>query len=425
MLLAVVSPPALSQYVPTEANRQARKEFSERRLGIFLHWGIAAMFGQGEWYYAFKRLQKEPYVEAAGCFFPSRFDAAEWARAFSDAGAGYVCFTTRHHDGFSMWPSDATDFDMDATPFKRDIVGELTKAVKAEGMRMHFYYSLIDWIREDYPGSRKDPEKTDYDHYLEFEKQQIRELMERYKPGALWFDGWWDHKNDPRPFDWKLDELYTLIHSIDDACLIGNNHHVEPFPGEDFQMFERTVPGDKFFGRDHYVSREMPLEMCQTMNGAWGFKIEDQDYKSVKDLIHLLVRNVSRDANLLLNIGPYPDGTLPPPAVERLKGIGEWMKKYSRSVNGCGSAGYPDQPWGLVTRNEKSVFLHIFEPGKLPSNGTQSLIILPFNNKVASVAGMSGDFKCDWKLSKDGFLSLTMPNPDFEETDTIIEIRLK
>ena len=427
--LSVLSAGAQAGYVPSEANRQARKEFSEHRLGIFLHWGVYSMFAQGEWYYQTKRLAREPYVAAAAGFNPYLFNASEWARAFKDAGAGYVCLTTRHCDGFSLWPSDATDFDVDATPSKRDLVGELTQAVKAEGMRMHFYYSLMDWIREDYPSStkdtRKDPEKADYNHYFEFMTAQIRELMTRYHPGGFWLDGWFDHKNDPEPFNWRLDELYSLIHGIDDACLIGNNHHIEPFPGEDFQMFERLFPGEKISGRDHYVSREIPLEMCEPINDSWGFKIEDRNYKSVKNLIRLLVRNTSRDANLLLNIGPYASGALPDEALERLKGIGEWMRQYSRTVDGCGSAGYVEQPWGYVTRNEGSIFLHIFDPAKLPSNGTVSNLVLPFGGRVASAVRLDTGEKCAWKQSKDGFLSVTFNDPSTDAIDTIIEVSLK
>ena len=226
---------AQAPYVPSEGNLQSRKEFSEHRLGIFLHWGIYSAYAQGEWYLSISKLDPETYSEAAAGFYPARFDAEAWARAFKEAGAGYVTMTSRHHDGFSMFKTAQTPFNIvDATPFGRDVLGELTKAVKGQGMRMHYYYSLIDWIRPDYPkgnsGVAKDPAKADYNAYFEFEKRQIRELMEQYHPQALWFDGQWDQGS--RPFDWRMRELYDFIHGIDPDCMIGNNHHSAAVGGE-------------------------------------------------------------------------------------------------------------------------------------------------------------------------------------------------
>ena len=245
MALALVSAGAFAQYVPTRENLEARAAFKERRLGIFLHWGIYSAYAQGEWYLSTHKLDSVAYMAAAGGFCPSKFDADVWAQAFADAGAGYVTLTSRHHDGFSMFGTRESGFNIvDGTPFGRDPLAELTAAVKARGMRMQYYYSLIDWIRPDYPkgdsGIQKDSLKASYGHYLEFEKAQIRELM-AHKPGALWFDGLWDQ---PEGFDWRVTELYDLIHSIDPSCLIGNNHHKAPLPGEDFQMFERDLPGE-------------------------------------------------------------------------------------------------------------------------------------------------------------------------------------
>ncbi|MBO6062841.1 MAG: alpha-L-fucosidase, partial [Bacteroidales bacterium] len=201
---------AQAPYIPSEGNLQSRKDFSEHRLGIFLHWGIYSTYAQGEWYLSTGHLDPETYSEAAAGFYPARFDATEWAQAFKEAGAGYVTMTSRHHDGFTMFKTAQTPFNIvDATPFARDVAGELTKAVKEQGMRMHFYYSLIDWIRPDYPkgnsGVAKNPAKADYDAYFEFEKRQIRELLEQYHPQALWFDGQWDQGG--RPFDWRMREL--------------------------------------------------------------------------------------------------------------------------------------------------------------------------------------------------------------------------
>ena len=370
MALAMVSAGAFAQYVPTRENLEARAAFKERRLGIFLHWGIYSAYAQGEWYLSTHKLDSVAYMAAAGGFCPSKFDADAWAQAFADAGAGYVTLTSRHHDGFSMFGTRESGFNIvDGTPFGRDPLAELTAAVKARGMRMQYYYSLIDWIRPDYPkgdsGIQKDSLKASYGHYLEFEKAQIRELM-AHKPGALWFDGLWDQ---PEGFDWRVTELYELIHSIDPSCLIGNNHHKAPLPGEDFQMFERDLPGENQggFSANSPVSA-LPLETCETMNYAWGYRVEDQWYKPLKELVALLVKAVSKDANLLLNIGPMASGELPAPALERLQELGAWMREHGHTVNGCGSTGIPPEPWGVTTRDAHHIYVHILEPSALPSD---------------------------------------------------------
>ena len=362
LALALVSAGAFAQYVPTRENLEARAAFKEHRLGVFLHWGIYSAYAQGEWYLSTHKLDSVAYMAAAGGFCPSNFDADAWARAFADAGAGYVTFTSRHHDGFSMYGTRESAFNIvDGTPFGRDPLKELTAAVKARGMRMQYYYSLVDWIRPDYPkgdsGIPKDSLKASYSHYLEFEKAQIRELM-ALKPGAMWFDGLWDQ---PADFDWRVRELYDLIHSIDPACLVGNNHHHAPLPGEDFQMFEKDLPGG--------AVSALPLETCETMNYAWGYKVEDQWYKPLKDIVALLVKAVSMDANLLLNIGPMASGELPSPALERLQELGAWMRKHGHTVNGCGSTGIPPEPWGVTTRDAKHLYIHILDPSALPADG--------------------------------------------------------
>lgn len=425
--LALCAPLARAQYVPSEGNLQSRKEFSQRRLGIFLHWGIYSSYAQGEWYLSTHQLDTSAYKQAAGGFYPAQFDAAAWADAFREAGAGYVTLTSRHHDGFSMYATRQTPFNIvDATPFGRDPLKELTEAVHARGMRMHYYYSLIDWIRPDYPkgssGVAKDPSRANYNHYLDFEKAQLRELL-AYGPEAIWFDGKWDHDGEP-DFPWQLESLYSLIHGIDPSCLVGNNHHSLPIDGEDFQMFERDLPGENKSGYSggQGVSEQVPLETCETMNSAWGYRVDDPHYQSVKQLVHLLVRAASKGANLLLNIGPQANGQLPAPALERLKGMGAWMAENGHTVNGCGATGIPPQAWGVSTGSGKNLYLHILEPGNLVSDGQRAVITVPFNAKPAKVT--LGAAKLPWTLSKDGFLSITLPQPDPETIDTIITIEL-
>lgn len=320
-----------NHYVPTEDNLQARNAFSDSRFGIFLHWGIYSTFAQGEWFLNYGPNRNE-YAKAADAFYPHRFDAAKWIAAIKAAGAKYICFTTRHHDGFSMWDTKQSDYNIMNTPYGKDIVKQLADECHKQGVALHLYYSHIDWTRDDYPAGRtgrttgKDPQKADWNHYYKFMNAQLTELLTKYgKVDGIWFDGWWDHDEDSIPFNWQLPEQYALIHKLQPACIIGNNHHQKPFEGEDMQMFERDIPGENKSGLSGQEVSRLPLETCQTMNGMWGYKIKDQNYKSSKELIRLLARTAAKGANLLLNIGPQPNGELPATALERLSDIGKWL----------------------------------------------------------------------------------------------------
>lgn len=433
--LLLVGTAFAQSYVPTPENLQAREEFRHHRLGIFLHWGIYATYAQGEWYLQTAGLNKDEYAVAAESFNPVKFDARAWARAFKGAGAGYVTLTSRHHDGFSMFKSTASGYNIvDATPFGRDIVDELAKACAEEGLDYHLYYSLVDWTREDYPlgetghqtGRRGD--RQDYNHYFDFMKTQVGELIDQYPNlAALWFDGVWDQDVHPG-FDWRLPELYAYIHGLKPALLIGNNHHRMPFEGEDFQMFERDLPGENTAGYSAGQGiSSLPLEMCQTMNSSWGYRIADPWYKSVKELVQLLVRAAAKNSNLLLNIGPMPNGELPQQALDRLAGIGEWMRGHSLSVDGTTSTTIPEQAWGVATQNAEALFLHVLSPETLPvRDGVCRLVVpLPADMKPArkdAVSLLSGE-KLKYEISKDGFLTVILLQSSVEDIDTVISIR--
>jgi len=424
---------ALAQsYVPSPENLRERAAFQQHRLGIFLHWGIYATYAQGEWYLETAGLRQEDYAVAAQSFCPARFDAAAWARAFRDAGAGYVTITSRHHDGFSMFKSAASSYNIvDATPFGRDIVAELARACADEGLRFQAYYSLLDWIREDYPQGRtglktgRKGDRQDYGHYFDFMKAQVKELITQYPNlSALWFDGLWDHDQDP-DFDWRMPEFYAYIHRLKPELLIGNNHHQLPIDGEDYQMFERDLPGENKAGYSGQGIGTLPLEMCQTMNSAWGYRIDDPWYKSVRELVHLLVRAAAKNANLLLNIGPMANGELPAPALDRLAGLGRWMRGHSVSVDGTTSTVVPEQSWGVTTQNDRTLFLHILTPEALPlRDGLCKLVVaLPRDlrpSRKGAVTLLADATPLLYEISNDGFLTITLPQTAFEDIDTVI-----
>lgn len=368
LLTASLAFPALAQkeYVPVPENVQARKEFQDNKFGIFLHYGIYSMLADGEWAMHNKNLNYKEYAKLAGGFYPSKFNAAEWVAAIKASGAKYICFTTRHHDGFSMFDSKYTDYNIvKATPFKRDIVKELADECHKQGIKIHFYYSHIDWYRDDYYPLGRTGHGTgrtthgEWKTYYQFMNNQLTELLTNYGPvGAIWFDGWWDQDQNPG-FDWQLPEQYAMIHKLQPACLVGNNHHQTPFPGEDIQIFERDLPGENNAGLSGQEVSPLPLETCETMNGMWGYKITDQDYKSTKTLIHYLVKAAGMNANLLMNIGPQPNGELPAISVERLKEMGEWMKTYSETIYGTRGGIVPPHDWGVTTQKGNKLYVHI------------------------------------------------------------------
>lgn len=368
-LAALISISATAQkpYIPTEENLKARQEFADSKFGIFLHWGLYSIFAQGEWYLSKGKLSHQEYKKAADAFYPHRFDAKAWVKAIKDSGAKYICFTSRHHDGFSLWNTKYSDYDIvDATPYKRDVLKELSRECDRQGIKLHLYYSHADWGRSDYFPSKssnkvteKDTFEGGYDNYFKFMNNQLEELLTKYKVTALWFDGMWDR----RSVNWRIREQYDWIHSVQPSCLVGNNHHLPAIEGEDFQIFERDLPGENKAGysKGQTVSHKLPLETCQTMNGMWGYKVADQEYKSTKYLVRYLLSIACKGANLLLNIGPQPNGELPAEALDRLKEMGEWLRKYGDSVYGTTAGDIQAQEWGVTTRKGNRLFVHIFD----------------------------------------------------------------
>ena len=386
MLLLATLPTKAQPYEPSPEVLTARDTFQDDKFGIFIHWGIYSMLGSGEWVMNNRDINYKEYTKLASGFYPSRFDADAWVRAIKASGAKYITFTSRHHDGFSMWGTRQNQYNIvDATPFGRDVLKEIAEACQRHGIRLHLYYSHLDWQRPDYPLGRtgrnlgRPTDKENWTTYRQFMDNQLIELLTGYgRIGAIWFDGVWDHDSDATPFDWQLRPQYDLIHRLQPSCLVANNHHLVPFDGEDVQIFERDLPGENKAGYsgENGVSKTLPLESCETMNRTWGYNITDSLYKTPKEIIHLLVGAAGRNANLLLNIGPEPNGELPAEAVSRLKAVGEWMGQYGETIYGTRGGEVEPHPWGVTTRKDNRLFVHILD---LQDNG----LFLPLkNNKV-------------------------------------------
>lgn len=410
------------KYVPTPENLQNRKEFAESRFGIFLHWGLYSMFAQGEWYMNNANINAKEYAKAMNAFYPHRFNAREWVSAFKAAGAKYICFTSRHHEGFSMWNTKYSDYNIMNTPYGKDIIRQLADECHRQGLKLHLYYSHLDWTREDYPAGRtgrgcKRLDKADWNSYYTFMNNQLTELLTNYgEIGAIWFDGWWDHDEDKTPFNWELEKQYKLIHDIQPGCLIGNNHHTTPFDGEDIQIFERDVPGENKAGLSGQDVSVLPLETCQTMNGMWGYKIVDQNYKSTKELIHLLVRTSGKSANLLLNIGPQPDGTLPEMALNRLAEMGKWLNKYGESIYATVAGTFRQDDDIITTRKGDYIYIHVLNP-------EINRINMPVSRKVENVEALVDNDTINYKYNR-GNLEFDIDVPS-DCIDYVIKVTLK
>jgi alpha-L-fucosidase len=357
---------ALAQDAVPAERVAAREWFRDARFGMFIHWGVYSQLGAGEWVMEQRGIPVPTYEWLASSFNPIKFDAREWVSLAKAAGVRYITITSRHHDGFSMFASKVTPYNIvDWTPFKRDPLAELAAECRRQGVKLFFYYSQLDWHHPDYfprgnTGARAGrADAGDWPTYLEFMDRQLTELLTNYGPiGGIWFDGMWDKPNA----EWQLPRTYGLIHRLQPAALIVPNHHKAPMPGEDVQTFEQDLPGANTagFSKDAAVS-DLPLETSLTMNRAWGFDITDRNFKSTRELIGYLVRAAGHGANLLLNVGSRPDGTMQPEAVERLREVGQWLATYGPSIYGTRAGPVAPRDWGATTRRGDTVFVHVLK----------------------------------------------------------------
>jgi len=306
---------------------EAVKRYHDMRFGMFVHWGLYAMIGHGEWVMHTEQIPVEEYEKLPPRFNPVQFNADEWARVMLDTGQQYMVITSKHHDGFCMFDGELTDYKITNTPFRRDPTAELAEAFARNGLKLGFYYSLLDWHHPDY--------RSDWSAYVTYYQGQVRELCTRYGDiSMMWFDGFWPDHEPPADYfveggPWDLAGTYDLIHELQPDALIGNNHHISPLKGEDFQMYEQDLPGENRAGFNTGSVGNLPLESCLTINNNWGYAPDDHDHKSTSDLIRFLIECIGRDSNLLLNVGPTPMGNIQPEHSARMRCIGNWVKAHA------------------------------------------------------------------------------------------------
>ena len=424
---------AQEDYLPTKENLEARKWFEEAKFGLFIHWGVYSVLGDGEWVMNNQNISIKEYERLPSFFNPIEFDADEWVKMAKEAGMKYITITSRHHDGFSMFDSSASDYNIvDKTPYGKDVLKMLSEACKKEEIKLFFYYSQLDWYRDDYfPRGRtgngiSGRGEGDWNDYMEFMKAQLTELLTNYgEIGGIWFDGQWDqHEWDGKRFgklkaDFKLKEVYELIHKLQPQALIGSNHHLAPNPGEDFQMFEKDLPGKgtKDFATSADDIGNLPFEVCETINGSWGFNLKDRKHKSEKELVQYLVKAAGYGSNLLLNVGPMPNGKIQEEHIESLKKIGKWVKQNGETIYNTKRGPIAPSDEIASTQNGNIVYIHLLD------NKKSEYYIEGFKLKFKKISYLESDKKVSYKKSKTG-LNLIIDRKEINSIDTILKMEL-
>lgn len=355
-LLTVLAPLSVSTQPATMLPHADNTWFKDAKFGIFVHWGLYAVHGTNtkgpyvSWSMNDEQIPVEVYSKYADEFNPTAFDADVWMKMVRRAGAKYMTFTSKHHEGFCMFNSALTDYDAVDHAAKRDFVGELVNAARANDVKISFYYSTLDWHQPDF--------KTDLPKYIdEYLFGQVRELCTNYGPiDGIWFDGEWDHPEET----WRAPELVNMIRSLQPNALINDRlgkgvRGITPLA--DFYTREQMSEiGEKTETEEKEVR---PWEACLTIGTSWGYRRDDGEPKSSAELIRTLVDVVSRGGNLLLNVGPKPDGTVPEHLVARLNDIGAWLEKNGESIYGTRKANVITASTGKLTLKGDTLYLHL------------------------------------------------------------------
>jgi len=353
-----------------------------------------------------------------------------------DAGMKYITFTTRHHDSFSMFNTQYSDWSIMNTPYGKDVLKMLAEECRKQGIRLFCYYSLTDFYRVDYcQGNVKKGTgiegECNWEEYLQFMKNQLTEILTNYGPiYGIWFDGHWDQVNTlannrtgNQKRTWKYNEIYKLIHDLQPGCMIVNNHHLAPFPGEDYQTFERDLPGENTgagYSADAKVSQALPLEMSDIIGHSWGYVTNDTIDRSTKELIHLLVKSAGLGANFLLNIGPTPEGEVRPSHRKQLLEMGNWMNTYGETIYGTRKSRMKSADWGVAVEKDNTVYLHILYPEKLKNQ----LDLNKFPYKITKATRFGSGQEVAFTINKStGDISLQLAELKPDAIDQVIILK--
>lgn len=355
------------------------KWYNDARFGMFIHWGLYAIPARGEWVRSNERMPKEEYDVFMDEFYAENYNPKEWAKLAKKAGMKYAVLTAKHHDGFCLYDSRYTDFKSTNAPCKRDLVREFLDAFREEGIKVGLYFSIIDWRREDYPhyGDMFHPMRDneaykgvehDFDGYLTYMHNQVRELLTNYGHlDLMWFDFSYGSMNCEK---WKASELIKMAREIQPHIIIDNRLEGSAENAGSIRTLNPTAYSGDFASPEQMIPPQgirdaggnpIPWEACITLNNHWGYHAHDKHYKSAKMIIHTLVECVSKNGNLILNVGSDATGRIPRESVEILTEVGEWMEENGRSIYGCGISEFPKPEWGRFTQNGNKLYAHVME----------------------------------------------------------------
>ncbi len=377
----------------TETTSQSRTDwFTQARFGMFIHWGTYAMAARHEWVKQHEKIPDDHYRKYFQYFNPDLYDPRDWARQARRAGMKYVVLTSKHHEGFCLWDTAETDYKASNTPYGKSLLKPFVEAFRAEGLRIGFYYSLIDWNHPQYTIDRMHPRKPlgaeaadpkayeklnegrDMTKYAEYMRAQVRELLTGFGPiDLMWFDfsfgDVWDrqtrdfHGCGPGKWSdhWESEKLLDLVRELQPQCMVNNRLGMKEHKG-DFLTPEQVQPEDPITDE---TGKPVPWEACQTFSGSWGYHRDESSWKGVDMLLWMLIDGVSKGGNLLLNVGPTARGEFDDRAKLRLTGIADWMHYHSRAIYGCAAAPseFPAPPDCRYTWNPKTnrLYLHLFQ----------------------------------------------------------------
>ncbi|MGY3724521.1 alpha-L-fucosidase [Granulicatella balaenopterae] len=353
--------------------------FRHDRFGMFIHWGIYSIPGKGEWYRSHQKVSIEDYQPYFDAFNPTQYNPKEWAKLAKAAGMKYMVLTAKHHDGFCLFDSKYTDYKVTNTPIGRDLVAEYVDAVRSEGLKVGLYFSLIDWHHKDYPKYKdlnhpmrdnedyKD-EEIDFENYLDYMHHQVEEIVTNYgQIDILWFDYSYEEMVGEK---WRATELIKMVRKHQPNVIIDNRLEtsgegfgsivtdaINLYSG-DFVSPEQIVPHE---GIRNYKGEFIPWELCITMNNNWAYNPNDHLYKPAKVLIRKLIECVSKNGNMILNVGPDALGNIPQDSIAILDTFATWMNQHQEAIYGCGYADLVKPEWGYYTRNNNTIYAHIFE----------------------------------------------------------------
>jgi len=422
--------------------------FQEARFGMFIHWGLYAIPARGEWIRYIEEIPEEKYMPFFEEFDPVDFEPKKWARAAREAGMKYVVMTAKHHDGFCLFDSQLTDFKSTNTKAGKDLIAEYLEAFRAEGLKVGVYYSLIDWHHPDYPHygdkyhpmrncvAEKDVER-DFNRYLDYMHGQIKELCTQYgKLDLMWFDfSYGDLKGEA----WRGTELVKMIRTYQPDVIIDDRLEASGAVEEGFGSIATENPSDfsgDFVSPEQIIppnglksetGRDLVWEACITMNNNWGYNAKDKNFKPTSTIIKKLVECVSKNGNMLLNVGPDARGNIPEESYRILREIGNWMKKNSASIYGCQGSEIPKPENERITQNGNKIYYHVMEPAidsvplyGIPKDKVQKVRLLCDGSELKIESNGVVDNYPDVAFVE---ISATPYLPD--EIDTVVEITLK